>query len=92
MWVLILIIRRENNACVHVCVHEDPPPLGKSAFTHEVGQRNLPKLGQWQSMGAILDKRRNKRGRGKKREKERESTRLGEQNQAAYFILAFTLS
>lgn len=78
--------------CACVCVHEDPPPLGKSAFTHEVGQQNLPKLGQWQSMGAILDKRRNKRGGEKKREGKRESIRLGEQNQAAYFILAFTLS
>ncbi len=29
----------------------------------------MPKLGQWQSMGAILDKGKNKEERGKERER-----------------------
>lgn len=48
----------------------------------------MPKLGQWQSMGAIPDKRENK----EEKESDRWSIRLGEQNQAAYYILALTLS
>lgn len=63
VWILILIWI-EKNKCKCVCEWErESPPVGKSAFTHEVGQWNLPKLGQWQSMGAILDKRENKRER-----------------------------
>lgn len=85
--VCILIIQTEKN--MRVCERESHS-VGKSAFIHEVGQWNLSKLGQWQSMGAILDKRKNKRE--KERRSERESMRLGEQNQAAYFVLALTLN
>lgn len=45
----------------------ESPPMGKSAVGHEVGQQNLPKLGQSPSMGAILDRRKGTQTKGKVR-------------------------
>lgn len=55
----------------------------------------MPKLGQWQSVGAILDRRENERGAeedGESEEERGERVRLegsGEQNRAALLQLGF---